>query len=61
MRTEPLKNAGPATGQVIRNLDKLLDEYYDALGYSHQGIPTEEKLRQIGLEWVIEDIKKFAK
>jgi aldehyde:ferredoxin oxidoreductase len=61
MRTEPLKNAGPATGQVIRNLDKLLDEYYDALGYSHQGIPTEEKLRQIGLEWVIEDIKKFVK
>jgi aldehyde:ferredoxin oxidoreductase len=61
MRTEPLKNAGPATGQMIRNLDKLLDEYYDALGYSHQGIPTEEKLRQLGLEWVIEDIKKFAK
>jgi aldehyde:ferredoxin oxidoreductase len=59
MLTEPLKNAGPATGQVIRNLDKLLDEYYDALGYSHQGIPTEEKLRQIGLGWVAEDIKKF--
>jgi aldehyde:ferredoxin oxidoreductase len=61
MRTEPLKNAGPATGQMIRNLDKLLDEYYDALGYSHQGIPTEEKLRQIGLDWVIEDIKRFVK
>jgi len=59
MLTEPLKNAGPATGQVIK-LDKLLDEYYDALGYSPQGIPTEEKLRQLGLEWVIEDIKKFA-
>jgi aldehyde:ferredoxin oxidoreductase len=59
MLTEPLKNAGPATGQVIK-LDKLLDEYYDALGYSSQGIPTEEKLRQIGLEWVVEDIKKFT-
>jgi aldehyde:ferredoxin oxidoreductase len=61
MLTEPLKNAGPATGQVIRNLDKLLDEYYDALGYSSQGIPTEERLRQIGLDWVIEDIKRFVK
>jgi aldehyde:ferredoxin oxidoreductase len=61
MRTEPLANAGPATGQVIRNLDTLLDEYYDYLGYSRQGIPTEDKLRQLGLDWVIEDIKKFAK
>ncbi|MCJ7654328.1 MAG: aldehyde ferredoxin oxidoreductase family protein, partial [Dehalococcoidia bacterium] len=59
MLTEPLKNAGPATGQVVRNLDKLLDEYYDALGYSPQGIPTAEKLRQIGLDWVIEDIRRF--
>ncbi|MCX6009919.1 MAG: aldehyde ferredoxin oxidoreductase family protein [Chloroflexi bacterium] len=60
MLTEPLKNAGPATGQVIK-LDTLLDEYYDALGYSPQGIPTTEKLRQIGLEWVIEDINRFVK
>lgn len=61
MQTEPLKDAGPATGQVFRKLDGLLDEYYDALGYTRQGIPSEEKLRQIGLEWLVKDIEKFAK
>ncbi|HEY54735.1 MAG TPA: aldehyde ferredoxin oxidoreductase family protein [Dehalococcoidia bacterium] len=50
MLTEPLENAGPATGQVFRKLDTLLDEYYDALGYTRQGIPSAEKLKQLGLE-----------
>jgi aldehyde:ferredoxin oxidoreductase len=50
MLTEPLPNAGPATGQVIRNLDGLLDEYYDSLGYSREGIPTEKKLTELGLD-----------
>ncbi|MDH5695967.1 MAG: aldehyde ferredoxin oxidoreductase family protein [Dehalococcoidia bacterium] len=61
MLTEPLKNAGPATGQVIRKLDTLLDEYYDALGYTGKGIPSIEKLRQMGLEWAIQDIERFVK
>jgi aldehyde:ferredoxin oxidoreductase len=61
MLTEPLKNAGPATGQVIRKLDTLLDEYYDALGYTRQGIPSMEKLTQLGLEWLVKDIERFAK
>ncbi len=50
MLTEPLENAGPATGQVFRKLDTLLDEYYDALGYTKQGIPSAEKLKQLGLD-----------
>ena len=61
MLTEPLKDAGPSTGQVIRKLDTLLDEYYQALGYTRHGIPSTEKLKQIGLEWVIEDIERFIK
>ena len=61
MLTEPLKNAGPATGQVIRKLDTLLGEYYDALGYTHNGIPSVEKLTQLGLGWVVEDIERFVK
>jgi aldehyde:ferredoxin oxidoreductase len=56
MLTEPLQNAGPATGQVIRSLDTLLDEYYDALGYTRQGVPSPEKLRELGLEEVAKDI-----
>jgi aldehyde:ferredoxin oxidoreductase len=49
MLTEPLPDAGPATGQVVRNLDKLLDEYYDSLGYTREGIPNREKLDELGL------------
>jgi aldehyde:ferredoxin oxidoreductase len=56
MLTEPLQNAGPATGQVIRSLDILLDEYYDALGYTQQGIPSREKLQELGLEEVAKDV-----
>ena len=59
MLTEPLKNAGPSTGQVVRKLDTLLDEYYDALGYTRNGIPSMEKLTQLNLEWVVKDIRKF--
>ncbi len=61
MLTEPLANAGPATGQVVKNLDGLLDEYYDALGYTRQGIPSEAKLKELGLDWVVADIEKFNK
>jgi aldehyde:ferredoxin oxidoreductase len=50
MLHEPLPDAGPATGQMIRDLDGLLDEYYAALGYNNEGIPTRAKLRQLGLE-----------
>jgi aldehyde:ferredoxin oxidoreductase len=61
MRTEPLKDAGPATGQVYKNLDGLLDEYYDILGYTRQGIPSEAKLKELGLDSVVADMKKFSK
>ncbi|MBI5572619.1 MAG: aldehyde ferredoxin oxidoreductase family protein [Desulfomonile tiedjei] len=50
MLTEPLPDAGPATDQVVRNLDALLDEYYDYLGYSRDGVPTPEKLKELGLD-----------
>jgi aldehyde:ferredoxin oxidoreductase len=50
MLSEPLPDAGPATGQIIRNLDALLDEYYDSLGYTRDGIPSPEKLGQLGIE-----------
>ena len=53
--TEPLKNAGPATGQIVRNLDTLLDEYYHVAGYTDQGIPTSKKLEELGLDSVVRD------
>lgn len=56
MTSEPLRNAGPSEGQVVRNLDGLLDEYYQALGYTEDGIPTAEKLQDLGLKGPIRDI-----
>jgi len=50
MTSEPLTNAGPATGSMVRNLDRLLDEYYDALGYDLNGVPTRRKLQELALE-----------
>ncbi|MEJ2097527.1 MAG: aldehyde ferredoxin oxidoreductase C-terminal domain-containing protein, partial [Deltaproteobacteria bacterium] len=50
MLTEPLQNAGPATNQVVKDLDGLLDEYYDCLGYSRAGIPTIEKLKALNID-----------
>jgi aldehyde:ferredoxin oxidoreductase len=49
---EKIHNAGSSTGMVIQNLDGLLDEYYDALGYTRQGIPSTEKLEQLDMGWV---------
>ncbi|NOX35100.1 MAG: aldehyde ferredoxin oxidoreductase family protein [Deltaproteobacteria bacterium] len=56
MTTEPLRKAGPSTGQMIRNLDKLLDEYYEALGYGKNGIPKPGKLRELGLDGTIKNL-----
>jgi aldehyde:ferredoxin oxidoreductase len=58
MLTEPLANAGPATGQVIRQLDIMLDEYYDALGYTRAGIPGEAKVKELGLGWLAADLSR---
>ena len=49
MLTEPLADAGPASGQVVGNLGGLLDEYYQALGYTDQGVPTPKKLEELGI------------
>jgi aldehyde:ferredoxin oxidoreductase len=56
MSSEPLKNAGPSTGQVVKSQNVLLDEYYDAIGYTKEGIPTIKKLKELGIEETINDI-----
>jgi len=56
MLSRPLENAGPATGQVVRNLAALLDEYYEALGYGAQGVPTAETLKALGLGFAADDL-----
>ena len=49
---DEMRNAGAATGMKVENLDGLLDEFYAALGYDRNGIPTPEKLAELGLDWV---------
>jgi aldehyde:ferredoxin oxidoreductase len=52
----PLRNAGPSTGQVVKDLDKLLDEYYEAFGYTGEGIPSVGKLKDLGIEELVKEI-----
>jgi len=55
MLYEPLKNAGPATNQIVKELDKLLDEYYKVFGYTKEGIPTSKTFKRLNLSMVERD------
>jgi len=50
LTSEPLKNAGPSTGQVVKDLDTLLDEYYAVLGYTREGVPTLDRIKDLGIQ-----------
>jgi len=53
---EPIKT-GPTKGQSVRNFDKLLEAYYEEMAWDvNTGIPTKEKLQQLGLNFVISQI-----
>lgn len=57
MLTEPVDTRGaPGDGQMIRNLDKFLDRYYQLRGWTPEGIPSRQKLEELGLDFVIKDI-----
>jgi aldehyde:ferredoxin oxidoreductase len=46
--TEESMTVGPSQGQTV-NLEVLLDEYYEVMGWDKDGIPTKEKLEKLGL------------
>lgn len=53
---EPMPE-GPAKGHMVEQLDTLLDNYYEARGWDKKtGKPTPEKLRELGLDYVIPDL-----
>jgi len=52
---EPLPD-GPAKGHVV-DLEPLLDAYYEYRGWNEYGIPTAEKLQELGLDWLIPEIE----
>jgi aldehyde:ferredoxin oxidoreductase len=39
----------------------MLTEYYPLRGWDQNGIPTEKKLKELGLEKVAEDLKRMGK
>ena len=47
MLHEPLPD-GPAKGMVVE-LDKMLPEFYKLRGWDEKGVPTKEKLAELGL------------
>lgn len=59
LMSEPLK-FGLTKGELIdqANLDTMLDEYYEARKWDKNGIPTEEKLIELGLEDTVKDLPK---
>ena len=56
---EPLpEECGDSAGSVVE-LEPMLDEYYKARNWEIEtGIPKEEKLRELGLNEIIEDLQK---
>ena len=51
MLKEPLPD-GPGKGHVCR-LGEMLPEYYQLRGWDENGVPTPEKLSELGLEDVL--------
>jgi aldehyde:ferredoxin oxidoreductase len=45
---------GPSKGKLVsrENVEKLLDMYYEQRGWDENGIPTREKLDELGLDFV---------
>ena len=42
------RRTGGAKG-ILPHMGKLLNEYYEIRGWTHEGIPSSEKLEQLGL------------
>ena len=58
---EPIKT-GPSKGMVISKemLDYMLDQYYDFRGWNREtGIPTRERLIELGLTDIADDMDKY--
>jgi len=49
---QPITDDGPAKGAVVTQdeLDLLLDDYYQARGWSLEGVPSKAKLQELGLD-----------
>lgn len=49
---EPIPDEGPSKGAFVtqEELDLLLDDYYESRGWTKEGVPTREKLKELGMD-----------
>lgn len=54
----PIPDEGPSKGAFVtqEELDLLLDDYYEARGWTREGIPSAEKLKELGMD----DLKQIT-
>jgi len=66
IKNTPVPDEGPAKGMVVSDEEHQLglDEYYTARGWTIDGIPTVEKLNELGLgdyAYIVKDMAKGGK
>jgi aldehyde:ferredoxin oxidoreductase len=56
----PVPDEGVAKGAVVnqKEFDIGLDDYYSVRGWTKEGIPTPEKLKELGLGDLVSIVKK---
>ena len=56
---QPISDDGPVKGAVVTQdeLDLLLDDYYQARGWTPDGVPTAEKLKELGMDDLIDIVQ----
>jgi aldehyde:ferredoxin oxidoreductase len=56
----PIPDEGPSKGAFVtqEELDLLLDDYYEARGWTRDGVPTKEKLTELGMDDLVDIVKK---
>jgi aldehyde:ferredoxin oxidoreductase len=49
---EPIPDDGPVKGALVTQdeLDLMLDDYYQARGWTLEGVPTTDKLKELGMD-----------
>ena len=57
---DPIPDEGPSKGAFVTQaeLDLLLDDYYESRGWTREGVPTAEKLKELGMEDLMPIIRK---
>jgi len=59
---EPISD-GPSKGHFIPqdDLDMMLDEYYEARNWTKEGVPTKEKIEELGINEALEFLERIKK